>query len=153
METTRAGEYLTFRVARQDFVLRSSRIRALLPVHELIPLDAPAGFVTGVIGARGRDCPVLDLAAKLGIPAGSPGRQPCVIVAEAASPTGVSWFAFVADRISDVVKLRERDFRGDSARVNGRTRRVLDPDALLDRPASSPDPLESALHRDLLFRP
>jgi hypothetical protein len=37
----------------------------------------------------------------------------------------------VADRISEVLMLRDRDFRNGSVRLNGRARRVLNPDLIL----------------------
>ncbi len=121
---------MTFRVGRQDFVMRTSRVRALLPMHEMIALETPVSAICGIISVGGRDCPVIDLSGKLGIPTGSPGRQPCVIIAKAGSLESPREFGVIADRISDVIKLRDRDFRDSSARVHGRMRRVFDPDIL-----------------------
>jgi chemotaxis signal transduction protein len=154
VETSQTGEYLTFRVARQDFAMLTSRVRGILPAREMIHIDAPEfstsrpAFVTaefsnsapgfsnsamicGVASLRGRDFPVVDLRGKLGIAHGSHGRQPCLIVVEAGSGSGARLIGFVADRISEVLMLRDRDFRKGSVRVNGRSRRVLDPDLIL----------------------
>lgn len=131
MDTKRSGAYLTFRVAHQEFVMRSARVRALLPAYEVIPLETPVSWICGVIAAGRRDCPVIDVRARLGLAPASPGRQPIVVVTDAASPDGMRLFGFVADRVSDVIQLRERDFRGEHARINGKLRRVFDPDLLL----------------------
>jgi chemotaxis signal transduction protein len=146
VETSQSGEYLTFRVARQDFAMLTSRVRGILPAHEMIHLDAPessrsgafatsefsnSAMICGVASLRGRDFPVVDLRGKLGIAHGSHGRQPCLIVVEAGSGSGARLIGFVADRISEVLMLRDRDFRKGSVRVNGRARRVLDPDLIL----------------------
>ena len=145
----------------------TSRVRGILPAHEMIHIDAlesskpgpalsnpgfsnSAGFsnpapglsnsapgfsnsamICGVASLRGRDFPVVDLRGKLGIAHGSHGRQPCLIVVEAGSGSGARLIGFVADRISEVLMLRDRDFRKGSVRVNGRSRRVLDPDLIL----------------------
>jgi chemotaxis signal transduction protein len=38
---------------------------------------------------------------------------------------------FVADRVSEVVNLRERDLRDNTVRIKGRLRRLLDPEQIL----------------------
>jgi chemotaxis signal transduction protein len=142
VETNGSGQYLTFRVARQDFAMLASRVRGILPAHDVIaivPLRPPdpepglsnSGMICGVATLRGRDFPVVDLRGKLGIAHGSHGRQPCVIVVEVGSESGARLLGFVADRISEVLMLRDRDFRNGSVRLNGRARRVLNPDLIL----------------------
>jgi len=132
VETKLAGEYLTFRVASQDFAILAARVRGLVPAHELslleIPLSEQCGSILGIVILRGRDVPVVDLRGKLGIERGSQGRQPCVVVVEAC--TG-RLAGFVAECVSEVRMLRDRDFRNGSVRINGRVRRVLDADEIL----------------------
>jgi chemotaxis signal transduction protein len=117
------GKYLTFRVARQDFAVSEASVRGILPVHVLVASDVAHPWVSGVASIGGRDFPVIDLEAKLGIARGSHGRQPLIIVVEA----GGRLVGFVADRVSDVLELRQRDFRNGAVRTRGRARRVLDP--------------------------
>jgi chemotaxis signal transduction protein len=148
VETNSSRQYVTFRVARQDFAMPASRVRGILPAHDVIPIRAPPpstfetlansgpglanlGMICGVATLRGRDFPVVDLRGKLGIAQGSHGRQPCVIVVEVESGSGSRLLGFVADRISEVLMLRDRDFRNGSVRLNGRARRVLNPDLIL----------------------
>lgn len=134
----------------------TSRVRGLLPLHEMIPIAAPpfpnsgpeftnsvqgfinsgpgfanSGMICGVATLCGQDFPVVDLRARLGIAPGLHGRQPCVVVVEVAGGSGARLLGFVADRISEVVTPRDLDFRNGSVRVNGRARRVLDPDLIL----------------------
>jgi chemotaxis signal transduction protein len=148
VETNSSRQYVTFRVARQDFAMPASRVRGILPAHDVIPIRPPEpsdsealanlgpglanlGMICGVASLRGRDFPVVDLRGKLGIAQGSHGRQPCVIVVEVESGSGSRLLGFVADRISEVLMLRDRDFRNGSVRLNGRARRVLNPDLIL----------------------
>jgi len=127
----------------------TSRVRGILPAHDLIPIEVSqsadsrppptesergfhnSGIICGVASLRGRDFPVVDLRGKLGIPHGSHGRQPCVVVVEVGGESGARLLGFVADRISEVLLLRDRDFRDGTVRLNGRTRRVLNPDLIL----------------------
>ncbi len=60
--------------------------------------------------------------AKLGLTPGSRGKRPCIVIVEAE---GGRLLGFFADRVSEITVLRERDFNGVTARVNGRLRRVL----------------------------
>jgi chemotaxis signal transduction protein len=143
-----SGKYLTFRVAAHDFAMDASSVRAILPARELSPLErsiVDAGPLLGAFGnatplqkwtcgfaaLKGRDFPVIDLRAKLGLPSGSVGRMPCIVVVEVASPLGPQLAGFIADRVSEVVHARERDFSGGKLRSKGRPRQVLDPGILL----------------------
>lgn len=135
MEQNRSGEYLTFRVAQQGFAMRTSHVRGILPASEIVYFDSEEfpsrGHICGVTSLQGGELPVIDLRAKLGLTYGAHGRLPCVIVVEVVDDGLLKLVGFVADRISDVVKLRDHDFCGASARVSGRARRVLDPAAIV----------------------
>jgi len=123
--------YLTFGVAREDFAMDAARVRAILPLHELVPVDTLHAWLHGFAAMGGRYFPVVDLRSKLGLPHASHGRQPCIVVVEMTVTDGRRLAGFVADRVSEVVQLRERDFRNGMARTKGRTRRLLDPDQIL----------------------
>ena len=95
--------YLTFRIARQDFAMRAERVRGLLPAHELITLEphSPDSWICGVASVKGRDFPVIDLRGKFGIALGSQGREPLIVAVEVVSITGMQrMLGFVADRVS-----------------------------------------------------
>ena len=129
-----AGNYLTFRIARQDFVMRAERVRGLLPAHELIAFEnfSTDSWLCGIATLRAREFPVVDLRGKFGIARGSQGREPTIVAVEVVSMSGMQrMLGFVADRISEVLPLRERDFRNGAVRIAGRSRRVLDPDSIL----------------------
>lgn len=121
------GPYLTFRIARQEFAMDAARVRGLLPAHEMTPLDS-SDVICGIASLRAHDFPVVDLRRRFGLEPGPGGRQPCIIVVELPGPRLVG---FIADRISEVVALRDRDVKGDRIRVGGRARPLLDPDSIL----------------------
>ncbi len=118
----------------------ASRIRGILPARELAPLEnskAPFAiepWTCGIAALNGRDFPVIDLRAKLGLPHGSHGRQPCIVVVEVPSGHGPQLAGFIADRVSEIIHARERDFSRGKLRTTGRPRQVLDPDSLLSMP-------------------
>lgn len=109
----------------------ASRVRGLVPAYEVTSLETRVPWIIGVASIRGRDFPVIDLRGKLNIPHGSHGRLPCVIAVEVASSNGPRLIGFVADRVSEVLMLRPRDVQSGVVRISGRTRRILDPDAIL----------------------
>lgn len=115
--------------------MRTTCVRGILPAAEVTLFDTEEfpnrGHICGVTSLRGGDLPVIDLRAKLGLTKGSHGRQPCVIVVEVVDDGLLKLVGFVADRVSEVVKLRDRDFHGESARVSGRSRRVLEPETIV----------------------
>jgi chemotaxis signal transduction protein len=118
----KAGKYLTFRVARQDFAMSIASVRSILPVHQMIPIVGRE-WVCGLAAVGGREFPVVDLRAKFGIPNGTRGREPFIIVVEIEERLA----GFIADRVSEVLELRGRDFRNGAVRTQGRVRKVLEP--------------------------
>jgi chemotaxis signal transduction protein len=122
----KAGKYLTLRVARQDFAMNIAYVRSILPVHQMTAIAAHR-WICGFAAISGRDFPVIDLRAKLGIPHGSHGREPFIIVVE----TGEKLVGFIADRVSEVLDLRPRDFRNGAVRTHGRARRLLEPGLIM----------------------
>jgi chemotaxis signal transduction protein len=139
VEAQRAGQYLTFRIGRFDFAMNLDRVRGIVPAKELQKLEAPAPgmlrfFGSGMCGfasIRGRDFPVIDVRAKLGLPIGRRGRQPCIVAVEIDTPEGRRLAGFLADRISEIVHVRERDFHLGKLRLGGRLRVMFDPESLL----------------------
>jgi chemotaxis signal transduction protein len=126
----KAGKYLTFRVARQDFAISTALVRGILPLHQMIAVESGHYNevpICGFAAVGGRDFPVIDLKVKLEIANGPHGREPFIIAVEA----GGRLVGFVADRVSEVLDLRQRHFRNGALRAHGRPRKVLDPDAIM----------------------
>jgi purine-binding chemotaxis protein CheW len=123
----KAGKYLTFRVARQDFAMDAEPVRGILPVREMTPLKVSHPWMCGFAALAGRDFPVLDLRAKLEIARGTRGREPFIIAVETQGRLA----GFIADRVSEVLNLRQRDIRNGAVRGHGRPRRVLDPEQIM----------------------
>lgn len=109
----------------------ASRVRGLIPAYEVTPVEVQAPWIIGVASMRGHDFPVIDLRSKLNLPRGTHGRLPCVVAVEVASSKGPCLVGFIADRVSQVVKVRPRDQEGGAVRISGRARRILDPDSIL----------------------
>ena len=106
----------------------ATRIRGLLPVRDVAMLEKPQQWIIGIGSLRGHDFPVIDVRTKLGIAKGTQGRQPCLVVVEAAGPRLIG---FIADRVSQVLTFRDPIPASGTMRISGRTRQVFDPDHVL----------------------
>jgi chemotaxis signal transduction protein len=140
VQSAPAGQYLTFRVARTDFAIQAVHLRGILQGTDLQPaapsprLSSAFGeWTCGFASLRGRDIPVVDLRGQLNLPHGTHGRHPCIIVVEIAAVDGPRLLGFIADRVANMIHVRERerDFVHGKLRFGGRTLRVLDPDILV----------------------
>ncbi len=134
----RTRQYMTFRVARHDFVMDAAVVRGIVPGRELDRVEPNAGlaryfgkWICGFVTLRGNDVPVIDLRAKLNLPHATQGRSSCIVVVEVPGPDGPRLAGFVADRVADLVQARDRDFSEGRLRLHGRPRRLLDPQSLL----------------------
>jgi chemotaxis signal transduction protein len=135
----RAGRYLTFRIARQDFAMEIRTVRGILPSHDMESVQEPwpalisyfGEWICGFATLRGRNLPVIDLRSKLHLPHASQGRNRCIVAIEVKTPDGPLLAGFLADRVTDVVQARECDFSRGKLRVSGRLRQLIEPGMLL----------------------
>lgn len=125
----RSGQYLTFRVGRQELAIWAASVKGVLPAHEVSASDEGPATVT----TNGETLAIMDLQAKLNLRGGVTGRYPSVVVVDC----GAGLAAFFADGISDVVHARARDFRAGKIRI-GRPRRIVNPSVLREDPVHSP---------------
>lgn len=122
-------QYLTFRVARQELALDAGRIRAILPIEDLVPIHSARPGIIGVVNLVGHSVVVVDLRARLHLAAASHHAQRWIIVVGTA---GGHLAGFVADRVSDVIRYGSRDLRNGVLRGIGRPRRVVEVDRVVD---------------------
>jgi chemotaxis signal transduction protein len=127
-ESGGSKHYLTFTIARQDFAMDASRVRAILAIAELLPVPNLKSGAVGLTRVNGRAVAVFDLKRKLKFSQASRGRNAKIVVVECGA---ADLAGFLVDRISDVVVYRARDLRAGVFRGMGRPRRLLDPDILI----------------------
>jgi len=138
----RSGEYLTFRLARQEFAIDATRVKGIVPMHvmEFVePEDGAPSLCLGRATVQGQAFEVLDLARWLGLARGAQGRNAYIVAVERAVERAVETaveshgriVGFPVDRVGEVVLARAHDFSSGKIRI-GRPRRVLDADRLFD---------------------
>lgn len=109
--TTGAGEeyieIVEFLLAQERYGIETRHIREVCPLKELTPLPSTPPFVLGVVNARGRIVPVVDIKTIFGLPyRGLTELNKLIIVAANAIELGL-----LADTIIGVQQLSLREIQ------------------------------------------
>lgn len=73
---------LRFSIGKETCAVRVELVREILEVGQMTPLPLMPDFVCGVMNLRGVVVPVIDLAARLGMPPTQLGRRTCVVIVD-----------------------------------------------------------------------
>jgi chemotaxis signal transduction protein len=116
----RSGQYLTFRIGRQDLAIEAGMVKAIIPAHDLLSAEHPdPEWLVGESRLRGEPFPVIDLRLRLRLRHGISGRNPCIVVVHNGMLMG-----FLADSVSDIVRARAHDYRNGKLQI-GRPRQIV----------------------------
>jgi purine-binding chemotaxis protein CheW len=108
-EATQQSQYLTFQLAGEEYAIGILQVKEILEYPPLTKVPQTPPSIRGVINLRGSVVPVVDLAAKFGLPASPVTKRTCVIIVE-ADPEGVrSVMGVLADAVSQVMDLAPED--------------------------------------------
>jgi purine-binding chemotaxis protein CheW len=142
----RAGKYLTFQLANEEFGVRVLKVREIMGVQEITAVPQTPHHVKGVINLRGKVIPVIDLRLKFGLPAVEYTQRTCIIVAQITGEhSSTILMGVVVDGVSEVLTLAgpeiedTPDFGEDigseyllgMAKVKGKVKILLDIDRIL----------------------
>ena len=103
--TERAGKYLTFGLAGEEYGLEILRVREIMGVMDITAVPRTPDFVKGVINLRGKVIPVVDLRLKFGFEALEHTEETCIIVVDVGSIE----MGIVVDRVSEVLDIAEEN--------------------------------------------
>ena len=98
-------QYLTFAVAEEEYAIDLLRIREILAYVPLTKVPRAPEFIAGVMNLRGSVVPIVDLRAKLGLPATTVTPHTCIIVVEVRHHEGVTLVGLFADDVCRVMEL------------------------------------------------
>jgi len=141
----RAGKYLTFQLAQEEFGVRVVKVREIMGLQEITAVPQTPGHVKGVINLRGKVIPVIDLRLKFGLAAADYTQRTCIIVAQVQGESGLILMGVIVDAVSEVLNLTGSeiedtpDFGNDTAgrfllgmaKVKGKVKILLDIDQVL----------------------
>ena len=141
----RAGKYLTFQLANEEFGIRVLKVREIMGLQEITSVPQTPGHVKGVINLRGKVVPVVDLRLKFSLPAAEYTQRTCIIVTQVQGESGPVMMGIVVDGVAEVLNLTGQEIEdtpdfGDEAgvryllgmaKVKGKVKILLDIDCVL----------------------
>jgi len=105
----RAGKYLTFRLANEEFGLEILKVREIIGLMNVTPVPRAPEHIRGVINLRGKIIPVLDLRNIFGMGACEDTEETCIIVAEINLEDEIILMGTVVDAVSEVLDIQENE--------------------------------------------
>ncbi len=107
VQQCRAGKYLTFALANEEYGLEILKVREIIGFMEITAVPRTPDFVKGVINLRGQVIPVVDLRAKFEMESTEVTEQTCIIVVEIAAKDRKFDTGIVVDRVQEVLDIEE----------------------------------------------
>lgn len=101
----RAGKYLTFQLAQEEFGIRVLKVREIMGLQEITAVPQTPGHIKGVINLRGKVVPLIDLRLKFGMPPAEYTTRTCIIVTQVRAESGSVLMGIVVDGVSEVLNL------------------------------------------------
>lgn len=102
-----SSELLTFKLSQQEYALDIMSVREIRGWTKTTPMPHAPDFMRGVINLRGTVLPVMDLAARLGLPKIETTERNVIIVVKCKDGmTGL-----LVDAVSDIIALSEDDMQ------------------------------------------
>jgi purine-binding chemotaxis protein CheW len=141
----RAGKYLTFQLAKEEFGIRVLKVREIMGLQEITAVPQTPMHIKGVINLRGKVVPVIDLRLKFGLDAAEYTQRTCIIVTQVQAESGAVLMGIVVDGVSEVLSLTGPEIEntpdfGEAvtgqyllgmAKVKGKVKILLDIDRVL----------------------
>jgi len=103
--TERAGKYLTFVLAEEEYGLEILKVREIIGLMDITAVPRTPEHVKGVINLRGKVIPVIDLRLKMGMPEAERTDQTCIIVVD----IGDEEMGIIVDKVSEVLDIAAED--------------------------------------------
>jgi purine-binding chemotaxis protein CheW len=141
----RAGKYLTFQLANEEFGIAVLKVREIMGLQEITAVPQTPAHIRGVLNLRGKVIPVIDLRLKFGLANAEYTSRTCIIVAQVKAESGPVLMGVIVDGVSEVLNLTASeiedtpDFGEDitgryllgMAKVKGKVKILLDIDQVL----------------------
>lgn len=100
-------EFVTFRIGKQEFCVEMDSTRELRGWIPATALPNSPEYLVGVINLRGSILPIVDLAARLGLPASTQDDRHVVIVVR----NNDKQFGILVDAVSDIISAGPEEIR------------------------------------------
>ncbi len=101
MSSSTARELIAFRIGDQEFCVDIMSVREIRGWTPATPLPRSPAYMKGVINLRGAVLPIVDLAARFGLPTTEPTARHVIMVAH----VGGRMVGLLVDAVSDIVQM------------------------------------------------
>ncbi len=109
MEDSKAGKYLTFKLADEDYGISLLKVREIIGMMPITSVPRTPGFVKGVINLRGKVIAVTDLRLRFDMPAIDYNDRTCIIVVEVSGQESTVQMGIVVDAVTEVLPVQEQE--------------------------------------------
>jgi len=141
----RAGKYLTFQLANEEFGIAVLKVREIMGMQDITAVPQTPAHIRGVINLRGKVIPVIDLRLKFGLAAAEYTQRTCIIVTQVRGDSAPVFIGIIVDGVSEVLNLMAGEIEdtpdfGEEvtgryllgmAKVKGKVKILLDIDQVL----------------------
>ncbi len=98
-------QYLTFLTAGEEYAVGIVKVSEIVEYETVTTVPNTPVWIRGVTNLRGRVVPVVDLAAKFGLPHSNISKFSCIIITEVMFQGEKLTMGVLADSVSQVVEL------------------------------------------------
>jgi purine-binding chemotaxis protein CheW len=102
-------QFVTLGIEREVFGVPVESVLEILDMQPVFRVPETPSYLLGLIDLRGRSVPVIDLRAKLGLPAIAATETTRILVLEVEVPGRTLVLGLVADRVFEVIALNADD--------------------------------------------
>ena len=98
-------QYLTFQLAGEEYAISILSVREIIDFGTVTRVPRTPQFIRGVINLRGSVVPVIDMAAKLGLPETVNTNRTCIVIVEVNLEGDRVHMGIVTDEVTQVLDL------------------------------------------------
>lgn len=107
----RAGKYLTFRLAEEEYGLEILKVREIIGLMNITKVPKTPSHIRGVINLRGLVIPVLELRTKFGMERIADNEETCIIVVDVTQNESRILIGVLVDSVSEVLDIQEKEIQ------------------------------------------
>jgi len=109
MDETKAGKYLTFKLAEEDYGVSLLKVREIIGMMPITSVPRTPAFVKGVINLRGKVIPVTDLRMRFDMDEIDYNDRTCIIVVEVEGQDAKLQMGIVVDAVTEVLPIKAEE--------------------------------------------
>jgi purine-binding chemotaxis protein CheW len=108
-ENLEKTQHLSFELAGAEYGVAILKVKEILQYEAITRVPSTPRSVRGVINLRGAVVPVVDLAAKFGLPETQVTKRTCILIVEAILDEQPMVVGVLADAVQEVIELSAAD--------------------------------------------